>query len=413
MGVSKQRHVLVVPSYADFTSDYYRVRQLYITFLQDHSASWTTNTVVPVDTAATAATLFASFINHFAFSHALIYRTLVLFVISALINTAANCGALGTLLIVRRQIKLGYAASAAFRSRMSSLLPATEDIHSTARIELNTNIVVGAADSFSEKHFSFTDPGGVSSPLETRQVRHTQPTAPSPIRLPSRSKIRALAAQKAGGMQGERTKNLQRLQRVETDLITTGMAMGALSVCLAAQGLWSITLLPHFSTANPATIEAAVLSAIWIYAVINAVSLSYVQPRVSPLATPCDSSACFIDTIFYVVLHRAQIWNAFVNLSVPEPAGDCRCMGDCPSTGPARVAPARVELDPCLERADQRSISFRVRTCEHGRRRTVTSWVCGRQVACEGTKVRRIIVILHDTGAVAAILQVDKCVYAK
>jgi hypothetical protein len=240
--------------------------------------------------------LFASFMDRFSFSHALIFRTLVLFVISALINTAVNCGALGTLLVVRRQIKLGYTASAAFQPRKSSLLPTTEDVHPTARVKLDTNLEVGVADDSLKKHSSFSDPVGVCSPLEARQPRQTRLTAPSPIRIPSRSKIRALAAQRSGGVQGERAKNLQRLQRVEADLITTGVAMLALSICLAVQGLWSITLLAHFSEASPATVEAAVLLATWIYAVINAVSVSYVHSHASLLATACNFFAHLANT---------------------------------------------------------------------------------------------------------------------
>lgn len=257
-----------------------RTNQQLNTFLDEQAPTWSSSAPLSSDLVNTATNLFSTYVNRIDYSILSIKRVLILFVIAALITALVNCGALGTVFIVRRQIRLGYTHFAGLRTVASIRLPEQAGPPSP---------VLGQAEEMGQVDFSVTPatpslrhtaqlggaPGGPSRRSSLiRPPSSSLSQSPHPSRPPSRARVRALAVQEDGGISRERAKNLQRLQRAEADLITTGVAMTLLSLCVAALGIWTIALIPKYGTVSWATYETALLGGTWIYSFINAVSIT-------------------------------------------------------------------------------------------------------------------------------------------
>ncbi len=258
----------------------FRVNKFLVSFLESQAPAWSASTPIASDTLAEATELYSAYMSRIDYSLVLTRRVLILFSIAALITALVNCGALGTVFIVRRQIKLGYTQFAGLRTAASILVaddtgrpaPALLEEQEMAQVGLSVTPATPAL----QQDAPVADPplGGARRPSLIRLPSSSSHVS-QPSRAPSRAKVRALATQEDGGLRRERAKNLQRLQRAEADLLTTGVAMAALSVSVAVLGIWTIVLIPKYETGiSWAAYETALLGGTWIYSFIQAVSIT-------------------------------------------------------------------------------------------------------------------------------------------
>ena len=300
-----------------------RTNQRFLSYLDSQAGLWSEGTAISPAAMITATELFSAYVNRIRYSVALTRQVLILFSISALITALVNVGALGTILIVRRQIKLGYAHFAGLRT--ATEIPVLDEpvgwpgpgggllAPPCEMAEVGVSVTPATPALRNDLPLPAME-DGPAGPPRRRPSLIRLPSSPSHVsqasagpspngsRAPSRARVRAMAAQEeSGGLGRERAKNLQRLQRAEADLVTTGVAMIVLSVSVGALGIWTIVLLPRYETVAWAPYEMALLGGTWIYSAINAASLS------------------------------VQTWTAWLNLSSPEPSLD--------TPGPAHLSP--------------------------------------------------------------------------
>ena len=244
--------------------------QVLYAFLGAQAETWTADTVIPVDTMEHLGALFSAYFVRIKFLILVVQRVLIVASSTALMAAAVNCAALGTVLIVRRQIKFSYSQCAGFISSASAFSrsdagPPPPSFAAAAPFGVSVTPAsppLGPAPA----------PPGAVVPAQPASLTPSLMTEPS--RSPSRADVRALATRSDGGVGRERAKHLQRLQRAETDLVTTGATMILLAVALAVHGLWSIPIIPHLHMISADVYEAALLAGTWIYALINVVSLT-------------------------------------------------------------------------------------------------------------------------------------------
>lgn len=228
-------------------------------------------------------TLYSAYWNRFSYSLLLTKRVLILFSISALITALVNLGALGTVFVVRRQIKLGYSQFAGLRTVASVRVPdegavAAGDREPDEMVQVDLSVTPATPPLFAaDTALGPAPPLGALGPSGRSSLVRLPSSASHSSRasrLPSRARVRALAVDKDAGLGHERAKNLQRLQRAEADLITTGVAMGLLSVSVAVLAIWTAVLVMNFESFTWTAYEVALLGGTWIYSFIQAVSIT-------------------------------------------------------------------------------------------------------------------------------------------
>ncbi|KAM0787734.1 hypothetical protein ACM66B_003792 [Microbotryomycetes sp. NB124-2] len=236
---------------------------------------------------------------------------LIFFAVFPIFTFLVNLGAFGLLMAVRRQIKLTYGGfnrdllkreemdvtsfpsnfkTSAEAQGMSRTGQSNERQHSISIAVIGPSPRLGGAEDASENG------GPASSVLSNPEVSATHSSnsyaSHQAVRsldsagathshvsrrqegLPSRARVRELAATEYGSAVGERARGLAQLQRAESDLLITACSMTAMSIGFAALCLWVAVALESIGTSTWFAKEASVLLATYMFAIVAAVTVT-------------------------------------------------------------------------------------------------------------------------------------------
>ncbi|GAA5857530.1 hypothetical protein JCM8547_009324 [Rhodosporidiobolus lusitaniae] len=93
-------------------------------------------------------------------------------------------------------------------------------------------------------------------------------------RPPSRSAVRKMAGNEAGGVAAAQARNLQQLHRAESDLSITSCSSISTALAFMALSSWVYVILPEASQVSWAEAEIAIFLGSWLYAIIHSLALS-------------------------------------------------------------------------------------------------------------------------------------------
>ena len=158
-------------------------------------------------------------------------RLLVIFSITPFFSLFANLACFALLFLVRTQIVSNY----------SNFGMGTMDLEGCTEPAPPPPTATSASQAALEP--SVTTSSSLKEGLDG--LLRAPSTKTDTRRVPSRSKVRSMAAMDEGGIIGERAKSLSQLHRAEVDLIITGLASAATSISFGVLSIWLLCVLSN------------------------------------------------------------------------------------------------------------------------------------------------------------------------
>ncbi|BGP00430.1 hypothetical protein NBRC10513v2_003681 [Rhodotorula toruloides] len=221
---------------------------------------------------------------------------MAIYAVSPFFTALVNAACIALLIVVRQQIKENYRTfgvdtthSALVRLPELRTTPATPGRQEELVVDFASPIgtvsdatttqptvslnVIPATPRLGTESLPSTSKGGATSSAGHSIVDLSR-SSTSRRSKPSRSAVRKLAGEEAGGIKAVRARNLQLLHRAELDLLITTLSSIAMAVSFSGLSLWIVIELPNFHKRRTVATEIALTLGSWLYGLIVGLTLS-------------------------------------------------------------------------------------------------------------------------------------------
>ncbi|GAA5901499.1 hypothetical protein JCM6882_006297 [Rhodosporidiobolus microsporus] len=273
-------------------------------------------------TASRVVALWSGFLSSGQDTVRVMRVVVIEFAVSASLTALANIGGIALLLLVRRQISSNYGNFVGATTQPEFHLPTlVSGAHGSAPRDIEVDARASGESESAATHESApgtpqAPPGAFAlsitpaTPLVTETRAFSTPSSPdqdetptssrksslgstagdpSPAgssadgqkrrkskkrRPPSRSTVRRIAGNEAGGVAAAQARNLQQLHRAESDLFITCCSSISTSIAFTALSSWVYVIIPTSNTLTWGEVEVGIFLGSWLYAVIHGIALS-------------------------------------------------------------------------------------------------------------------------------------------